>query len=97
MTEAPTTHRNLLRLAALGLGIVFALFVAQAAVHSHDTGQNEAACQICQAGHVGPVVQAESLPAHALLIAVGYVEPFVAAFHSELFFHDSPSRAPPTA
>ena len=31
------------------------------------------------------------------LLAVGYVEPFVVAFHQEFFFHDSPSRAPPSA
>ena len=97
MTEESTKHRTLLRVAALSLTVAFALFVAQAAVHTHDAGQNEAACQVCQAGHLGPLVQAESLLAHAPLTATGYIEPFVAAFHEEPFFHDSPSRAPPAA
>ena len=95
MNEGRIGQGHLLRLAALGLAAVFVLFVVQAAAHSHATGQDEAACQLCQAGHVGPAVHAESLLPQAAFTATGYVEPFVAAFHEELFFHDSPSRAPP--
>ena len=85
------------RLLAFGLAAVFVVFVAQAVAHSHEVGQNDATCQVCQAAHLGPVLQAASLLPHAPLKATGYVEPFVAAFHEELFFHDCPSRAPPTA
>jgi hypothetical protein len=97
MARRLTAIPNAARLVALSLAMLFVVFVAQAAVHSHATGQDEAACQVCQAAHLGPVLQAGSLLLHAPLKATGYVEPFVAAFHEELFFHDSPSRAPPSA
>jgi hypothetical protein len=31
------------------------------------------------------------------LLAIGFVRPFVVTIHQELFSHDSPSRAPPSA
>jgi hypothetical protein len=77
--------------------MLFVLFVAQAASHSHAKGQNEATCQVCQAAHLGPAPQAGILLLHAHLLSTGYVQPFRSGFHEELFFHDSPSRAPPSA
>jgi hypothetical protein len=90
-------RRNLARVLALALAVLFVLFVGQALSHSHAKGQSEAACQVCQAAHLGPILPAGPLSVHIPLQAVGYVEPFVVAFHQEFFFHDSPSRAPPTA
>ena len=89
--------KTLTRLLALSLVMLFAVFVSQVASHSHANGQNEAACQVCQAAHLGPAAQAGILLLHAPLLSTGYVQPFLLAFHEELFFHDSPSRAPPSA
>jgi hypothetical protein len=91
-----TTH-GLARALALTLALLFVVFYVQALSHSHSNGQDEAACQLCQAAHIG------SAPASVVpllltpLLSIGYVQPFILTFHQELFFHDSPSRAPPSA
>jgi hypothetical protein len=97
MTDRLNTRGRLARLFAFSLALLFLVFVAQAASHSHEKGQNEAACQVCQAAHLGPVAQVGILLLHAPLAATGYVQPFLSSFHEEFFFHDSPSRAPPAA
>lgn len=97
MVDRPNPRRNLAKLLAISLALLFITFVSQAAAHSHGKGQNEAACQVCQAAHLGPAAQAGILLLHAPFLSTGYVQPFLLAFHEELFFHDSPSRAPPSA
>src|SRR4030088_709270 len=88
---------DLLRVMALTLAIFSILFLSQVLNHSHAKGQNEANCQVCQAAHLVSPLTASALAYHAPLFAAGYVQPFVLKFHQELFFHDSPSRAPPSA
>jgi len=91
------TRHDLVRVLALTLAVLFVAFCTQALSHSHANGQDEAACQLCQAAHIS------SAPASVVpllltpLLSIGYVQPFVLAYHQELFFHDSPSRAPPSA
>jgi hypothetical protein len=85
------------RVFALTLAVLSVLFVAQALTHSHANGQNEAACQICQAAHLGAAPTAGTVTLSSPLVATGYVQPFVVTIHQELFSHDSPSRAPPSA
>jgi hypothetical protein len=97
MAKWLVVRRNASRLVVFSLAVLFVAFVAQATVHFHATGHDEAACQVCQAAHLGPVLQAGTLLLHAPLKATGHVEPFTAAFHEELFFHNCPSRAPPLA
>lgn len=97
MVDGAKMRRNLARLLAFSLVLLFVVFVSQVASHSHAKGQNEATCQVCQAAHLGPAPQAGILLLQAPLSSTGYVQPFLSAFHEELFFHDSPSRAPPTA
>jgi hypothetical protein len=82
---------------ALTLAVLSVLFVAQALTHSHVKGQSEAACQICQAAHIGSAPTAGIASLVSPLVTTEYVQPFVATIHQEFFFHDSPSRAPPTA
>jgi len=91
------TRRNSVRVLALTLAVLFALFAAQALIHSHVEGQNEAACQLCQAAHLGSAPTAGTASLVSPLLAAGYVQPFIVTIHQELFFHDSPSRAPPSA
>src|SRR6266852_3788831 len=97
MIRRAKARHDSVRVLAFSLAILFALFAAQALIHSHENGQNEATCQVCQAAHIGSVPASVTLSFFALLLVTGYVRPFVLAFHQELFFHDSPSRAPPTA
>jgi len=85
------------RLLVFALAVLFVVFSAQALGHSHEKGQNEATCQVCQAAHIGSAQASVGLSLFTPLSASGYVEPFVVAFHQELFFHDCPSRAPPVA
>jgi hypothetical protein len=97
MVDGAKMRKTLARLLAFSLVVVFVVFVSQVASHTHATGQNEATCQVCQAAHLGPAPQAGVLLLHAPLLSTGYIQPFLSAFHEELFFHDSPSRAPPSA
>jgi hypothetical protein len=91
------TRHDLVRVLALTLAVMFVVFCVQVLSHSHANGQDEAACQLCQAAHI------RSAPASVVpllitpFLSIRYLEPFVLKFHQELFFHDSPSRAPPSA
>jgi len=96
MVAGTKMRKNLARLLAFSVALVFVLFVSQVARHSHAKGQNEATCQVCHSAHLGPAPEAGVLLLHAPLLSTGYIPPFLSALHDELFFHDSPSRAPPT-
>src|SRR5208282_4859650 len=87
---------HLARVLAFTFAVLFVLFVAQGLSHSHANGQSEAACQICQAAHVGSAPKSLTGSLVGPLPSIGYVQPFVVTVHQEFFFHDSPSRAPPT-
>jgi hypothetical protein len=96
MAFAGKTIGNRTRVLTVALAVLFVVLLTQATAHVHKNGQEETTCQVCQAAHLGPV-----LPSGSLLLAVtpqpvGPVEPLVVAYHDEFFFHDSPSRAPPS-
>jgi hypothetical protein len=91
------TRRYLVSVFALSMAIFFVLFIGQAINHSHLKGRNEASCQVCQAAHIGSGPKALTASLFSPLLAVGYAQPFVATIHQEFFFHDAPSRAPPSA
>ena len=97
MADKYKTRSDWVGVLALSLAVLFVLFVAQALDHSHAKGQNEAACQVCQAAHIGAGPKALTPSLFSPLLAIGYVQPFVVTIHQEFFFHDAPSRAPPTA
>jgi len=97
MAGRHNTGSNLVRVLALTVAALFVLFAAQALTHSHAEGRNEVACQLCQAAHLGSAPIAGTTSLVSPLLATGYVQPFVVTIHQELFFHDSPSRAPPIA
>ena len=97
MVGKRNARHSLVRVLALGLAVVFVFFVAQVLFHSHAKGQNEATCQVCQAAHLGSAPTAATTALVGPLLETGYVQPFVAIIHQEFFFHDSPSRAPPSA
>jgi hypothetical protein len=91
------TRHDWVRPFALSLAILFVLLFAKVLSHSHAKGQNEATCQVCQAAHLGSAPEAGTTWLFGPLPAAGYVQPFVVTIHQEFFFHDSPSRAPPSA
>ena len=91
------TRLDLVRVLALSLTVLFVLFVGQALNHSHTRGQDEAACQVCQAAHIGSGPKALAPSLFSPLLAIGYIHPFVVTIYQEFFFHDAPSRAPPSA
>jgi hypothetical protein len=95
MSGNRSTTRDLVKVLALTLAVLSVLFLSQVSLHSHAKGQTEAACQVCQAAHYTPPAAAAMQCLVTSLVPVGYVAPFVAAYHEEVFFHDSPSRAPP--
>jgi hypothetical protein len=97
MVGGHKTGRDLVRLLALALSGVFVVFCVQALGHSHTNGQDEAACQLCQAAHIGPAQASVTPSLLAPFLTTGYAQPFVVTVHQELFSHDSPSRAPPSA
>src|SRR5215472_13283498 len=89
--------QRLARFLAITLALFFVVFLSRAISHSHLKGGNESACHVCQAAHVAPVSQAGTQALESPLLAIGYVQQFLLALHEELFFHDSPSRAPPVS
>jgi len=89
------TVRNSTRVLAFTLALVFALFFAEVAVHTHANGQDDSSCQVCQGAHVAPAPLTSTLAANPLH-ALGYVSPVVDTFLQEVFPADCPSRAPPT-
>jgi hypothetical protein len=91
------TRLDLVRVLAFSLAVLFVLFIGQALDHSHAKGQNEAACQICQAVHIGSGPKALGPSLFSPFLAIGYVQPFVVTIYQKFFFHDAPSRAPPSA
>lgn len=91
------TRRDLVRVLAVSLAVLFVLFIGQALNHSHLKGQNEGNCQVCQGAHIGSGPKALTASLFSPLLAIGYVQPFVATIDQEFFFHDAPSRAPPSA
>ena len=97
MVGKQNTRLDWARVLALSMAVLFVLFVGQALNHSHARGQNEAACQVCQAAHIGSGPKALTPSLFSPLLAIGYVQLFVATIHQEFFFHDAHSRAPPSA
>ena len=92
-------HKSLRRLArplVSVFALVALLYFAQVVPHAHANGQDEAACRLCQVGHIGvtPAVSAPTLVVPFVSFGVVAVLPELIA--SQLFSEHSPSRAPPS-
>jgi hypothetical protein len=88
------TVRGSTRVLAFSLVVLFVLFFAQVATHSHENGQNEASCQICHGAHIATAPVASTLALHTF-IAFESIRPSSITFYPEFFFSDCASRAPP--
>jgi hypothetical protein len=97
MPQSRNPRSFVARAFALGIACCIVLFLVQIVVHDHATGQNEAACRVCHAAHIGSGPAINVLLLAAPLLTSGVVREAVLPFHKELFGHDSPSRAPPAA
>jgi hypothetical protein len=97
MHQPRNTRSFIARALALGIACCIMLFLVQIVVHQHAAGQNEAACRVCHAAHIGSGPAINALILATPLLTSGVVREAVLLFHKELFGHDSPSRAPPVA
>jgi dipeptide/tripeptide permease len=81
--------------AALALALVSFFFLLQVVPHEHANGQDDPACRICQIAHapIAPAVCAMLLS--LVLLYFGEIFVSVHVSFTELFFLQSPSRAPP--
>jgi hypothetical protein len=85
------------RTLALAIACCIVVFLIQVVIHDHQSGQNEAACRVCHAAHMGAAPSVNALLLAAPLFTSGCVDEIAVQFHKDLFAHDSPSRAPPAA
>src|ERR1700693_1096416 len=85
------------RTLALAIACCIVVFLVQVVVHDHENGQNEAACRVCHAAHIGIAPSLSALLLASPLLPSGSIREIAVQFHKDLFSHDSPSRAPPIA
>jgi hypothetical protein len=97
MRDQSKTGFGLHKVVALTLVVLSVFVLAHVLSHSHSNGQTEASCQVCQAAHARSIPTGEMQRNAVPLVAVGYVQPFVASFHEIFFPQYSSSRAPPVA
>jgi hypothetical protein len=97
MRHTPKLLNYLARTLALAIACCMLVFLVQVVVHDHENGQNEAACRVCHAAHIGIAPAINALLLAAPLSLNGCVREIAVQFHKDLFSHDSPSRAPPIA
>jgi hypothetical protein len=95
----PATHPFLRRLGrplALLLAVFSFVFFLQVTAHAHLSGVDESACRLCQVAHVAVSPAVATLTLSVPLVPFGQVTISETAVHFELFFAQSPSRAPPS-
>jgi len=97
MRQSRNPRSHIARALALGIACCIVLFLVQIVVHQHVAGQNEAACRVCHAAHMGAAPGINALLLTAPFFPSGCVHEITVQFHKDLFGHDSPSRAPPIA
>jgi len=81
---------------AIGLALASLLFLLQVTPHGHANGQDEAACRLCQAAHIGVTPALAGLTLSVPLIEFGVVFLETAKTAHETATDNSPSRAPPS-
>jgi hypothetical protein len=97
MRHRPNSRNYFARTLALALACCLVLFAVQAVVHGHEKGQNEAACRVCHAAHLGAAPAVNACLVDAPVPSSDGAREIAVRFHKELFAHDAASRAPPAA
>ena len=80
---------------AVALALLSLLFLLQVTPHGHANGQDEAACRLCQAAHMGVIPTISGIVLSIPLAPVSEVEASEIAAVAESFFSHSDPRAPP--
>ena len=82
---------------AFAIALLCFVFLLQVAPHGHANGQDEAACLICQAAHVGATPAVSAIVFTVPLAAAGEAFlPYVGTATDSLLCHSDP-RAPPVS
>jgi hypothetical protein len=94
---AHSLSRRLYKPLAFSLALLLSLlFLAQVIPHAHANNQEEAACRICQVGHVGVTPAVSAVILSVPLARFGQVVPEEILSSTQFFSSQSPSRAPPS-
>ena len=94
----PVTHslsRRLFKPLAFSLALLSVLFLIQIVPHAHAKHQDEAACRICQVGHLGVTPAVSAITLSVPFVSFGQIAPSAILISSQNFTSHSPSRAPP--
>jgi hypothetical protein len=93
---AHSLSRRLFKPLAFSLALLSVLFLIQIVPHAHAKHQDEAACRICQVGHLGVTPAVSAISLSVPFVNFGQVAPIAILISSQNFITHSPSRAPPT-
>lgn len=91
-------HKSMRRVArplAFALALLSLVFLLQVAPHGHGIGQDEGACRLCQAAHVGVTPAISGIVLSVPLVPVGEVAASSVRPSLEIFLRHSDPRAPP--
>lgn len=91
------TKENWHRVLALALAMIWIALPFQAALHSHETSDAAASCQLCQVSHSAGVPLPIPVLASAPLVSLAPVVALVSDTPQKPFSQDPPSRAPPSS
>lgn len=91
----PKSGWRMARPMALALALLSLLFLLQVTTHSHANGQDEAACRLCQAAHIGVTPAVSGIVITIPLVPVGEVAASHIVRATESFLSHSDPRAPP--
>lgn len=81
---------------ALGLAMTSLLFLLQVTPHGHANSQDEAACRLCQAAHIGVIPALEAVTLSVPLMEFGVVSVQAADAARESAAGNFSPRAPPS-
>ncbi len=88
--------RRLFKPLAILLALLSLLFLVQLVPHAHSSNHDEAACRICQVGHLGVTPAVSTTIISVPLVSLGWVAPTALLTSSQTFSSYTPSRAPPS-
>jgi hypothetical protein len=88
-------RRPLARFLALALSLLSLVFLLQVTPHGHVNGQDEAACRLCQAAHMGVIPTISGIVLSVPLAPVREVEAPEFRVVTEGFFSHRDPRGPP--
>jgi len=90
----PSTRRRT-RVLVIALALAALVFLLQISTHEHTSGQDEAACLLCQAAHMSVTPAVSAIALSAPFVPVGHVAAPRVRSTLDSFFHHSDPRAPP--